>query len=111
MSNPMESEDLVMTHVFQCSVTLRVYYVTLRGPYYKTERKARELIVEQMLAHAARHPEDPNNEELSASACNYRLRPMHNFELGTVAAVWQQHPGRMLNGQVLRSDAPERTTT
>lgn len=107
MPNPMESDDLVMTYVFQCSVTRRLYYVTLRGPYYKTERKARDLVVTQMLAHAGRHPEDPNNEGLDATACASRLRPMHSFEIGEVAVVWQQHPGRMLNSQVLRSAEAE----
>lgn len=107
MSNPMESDDLVMTHVFQCSVTRRLYYVTLRGPYYKTERQARELIVVQMMAHAAQHPEDPNNEGLTASACGHRLRPMHSIDMGQVAVVWQSPNGHWLNGQVLRVPASE----
>lgn len=71
MSNPMESEDFVMTHVFEDSYTKKIYAITLRGPFLRTSREAKEGI--------ARTVDIPYT----------RLQGLCHVELGKVVTLFQ----------------------
>ena len=78
----MESDDLVATYTFQCSVTHRIYHVTVRGQFYVAVREAEELVAQKMLEFAKR--EEPEND-VTIESCRSRLHGIHYaIELGNV---------------------------
>lgn len=73
MTNPMESETLVMTHVFEDKMTHAFYSITLVGPFLRTVREAQEKIAEYAKIPAV------------------RLQGHHHVEPGNVVALSVKH--------------------
>lgn len=80
-----DSPDYIATYSFYCTVTYRIFHVTVPGPYFAAVRKATELVAKQM--HEIAKREEPDNE-VTIDACRARCYGLHSgVEPGAVHVI------------------------
>lgn len=103
IQNPMESHELILTHTFRCEGTGDYYHVTLRGPFYDSERTARSLIADELVCASARTEADPESR-LTKEAALLRLHGCHHTKVGRVHKISRITRERLGNTVEIRSE-------